>query len=421
MKYNKNIISSGAFPQDFLWGAATSGYQTEGNNSDADIWLLEQVTPTVFREKSKAACNSFTLWRDDLDIIAGMHLNSYRFSLEWSRLEARPGEFSASATAHYRRLLEHCIVLGIQPFVTLNHFVSPQWFAAQGGWLNPRASDYFVRYCEYVVREFGDLLRQVITFNEPNVLRTLRVLGLPEEVWQRQEQMLVSAAKYCGSERFSVINATARTDLEAMNHNLVYGHIAARRAIKDLHPEIEVGFTLAVLNDQPVGEDSLCASKQEENYGAWLAIADDADFIGVQNYERVPWNSEGRAALPDYAQINDMGGWVTPDSLASTVRYIYSRTQRPLYVTEHGIATKNDELRASFLAESLCQLSQTLAEGIPLKGYFHWSLLDNYEWVSGYDMHFGLCAVDPVSFQRTLKPSAGIYRDIVAQQRGVSQ
>ena len=179
MTHQPAALAANAFPADFLWGTATSGSQVEGHNTDADIWLLEQVSPSVFRQKSHAACNSFELWRDDQEIVAGLGLNSYRFSLEWSRLEPRPGEFSTEAASHYRQQIVGCLERGLQPFVTLNHFASPRWFAAAGGWLNPEASDYFVRYCQFAIREFGDLLRQVITFNEPNILRTLRLLGVP--------------------------------------------------------------------------------------------------------------------------------------------------------------------------------------------------------------------------------------------------
>lgn len=144
------------FPDGFYWGVATAGHQNEGDNSNSDTWFAENVRPTVFREPSGKAADGYTRWREDLDLVAGMGLNAYRFSVEWARVEPVEGEFSAEALDHYEAIVDRCIELGLAPIVTFNHFTSPHWFAKLGGWLNPGAPDLFARYCDAVTERFGD-------------------------------------------------------------------------------------------------------------------------------------------------------------------------------------------------------------------------------------------------------------------------
>ena len=134
------------FPPGFRWGVATSGHQTEGGNTGSDTWFLEHVRPTVFREPSGLACNGYRLWREDVDLVAGLGLDAYRFSVEWARVEPSEGEFSAEALAHYRAIADRCVAAGIAPVVTYNHFTAPHWFAKRGGWLDPEAPALFARY-----------------------------------------------------------------------------------------------------------------------------------------------------------------------------------------------------------------------------------------------------------------------------------
>ena len=131
---------SGAFPQGFLWGAATAAHQVEGNNLNSDVWLLENVKPTLFAERSGDACNSFELWETDLDLANSLNLNTYRFSIEWARIEPEPGRFSIAMLDHYKAIVEGCRARGLNPMVTFNHFTTPLWFAAKGGWANADAS-----------------------------------------------------------------------------------------------------------------------------------------------------------------------------------------------------------------------------------------------------------------------------------------
>src|SRR6476660_5090002 len=166
------------FPPGFRWGVATSGHQTEGGNTGSDTWFLENVRPTAFREPSGRACNSYELWREDVDLVAGLGLDAYRFSVEWARVEPAEGEFSAEALAHYRAIVDYCVAAGIAPVVTYNHFTAPHWFAKRGGWLDPQAPALFGRYCGVVAEDLGDGPAWAVTLNEPNLPRLLSWLDI---------------------------------------------------------------------------------------------------------------------------------------------------------------------------------------------------------------------------------------------------
>jgi beta-glucosidase len=414
----KKAAANGAFPKGFLWGAATAGHQVEGNNSNSDTWFLENTTPTVFAEPSGDAVNSFMLWQKDLDLVKSLGLNSYRFSIEWARIEPEPGQFSLAMLNHYKAMIDGCRARGLAPIVTFNHFVSPRWFAARGGWLNPQAPELFALYCDRVARHCGAGIDHAITFNEPNILRLLRITGLPPFILDKQRAMLSAAAKALSCEKFVTLNAANWEDLDAMLPLLIAGHKAGRAAIKAAHPNLPVGVSLAMFDDQAIGENSLRDAKRQENYGAWLEVAKGDDFLGVQNYERVIWDAKGKVAPPAGSILNFSGSEVHAPSLAGAVRYAHAATGVPIMVTEHGVGTDDDSVRAKFIPAALKELKRAMNEGVPVKGYFHWSLLDNYEWVFGYKPHFGLATVDRTSFQRTAKPSASVYAAI-ARKNGL--
>jgi len=165
-------------PKGFLWGVATAGHQVEGNNVNSDVWLLEHVTPTIYKEPSGDACDSLNRWSEDLDIVRDIGVNTYRFSLEWARIEPVEGQFSIAMLDHYKRIVAGCHERGLTPFVTFNHFTAPRWFAAQGGWQRPEAADQFARFCERATKHLGDQLSFATTLNEPNLMRLLRWLAL---------------------------------------------------------------------------------------------------------------------------------------------------------------------------------------------------------------------------------------------------
>jgi len=401
-----------SFPKGFLWGAATAGHQIEGNNINADLWLLENIQPTLYTERSGDALNSFELWPQDLDLVAQIGLNSYRFSLEWARIEPDAGQFSIAMLDHYKRMIEACRARNITPVVTFNHYTTPIWFAKQGGWTHPDSPTLFTRYCERAARHLGANIGWATTLNEPNVMRVLTVSQRAERT-EQQRQMLEAAAKAAGVAKYVAGNAANPEDLEAITRNQIAGHKSGRAAIKAARPDLPVGVSLAMLDEQaaPGGEmrrDQIRA----ELYGAWLDAVRGDDFLAVQNYERRVWGADGKIPPAPGAEKNMFGGEVYPPSLAGAVRYAYEVSGIPIVVTEHGVGTIEDSIRARLIPAALSELKKAMEDGVPVRGYIHWSLLDNFEWSHGYGPKFGLASVDRTTFQRTLKPSARALGDL---------
>ena len=403
-------MTSRPFPPGFLWGVAGAGHQIEGDNVTSDTWYAEQVTPTVFRDPSGMACNGYQLWREDLELAAGMGLTAYRFSVEWARVEPVEGEFSEQALDHYEAVVDGCLELGLAPVVTFNHFTSPHWFAMRGGWLHPDAPDRFARYCDRVMARFGDRIAMAVTMNEPNLARLLTWMDLPDFVRDLERATLAAASEAAGVPRYRLSNVMLPEEMDAMADGMTAGHLAARAAIKGRRPGLPVGLALAIVDDVVVGDDpSVRDRKRAEVYERWLRLARDDDFVGVQNYERIGYDRSGSVAAPEGAPCNQMGTAVEPLSLAGAVRYAYESAQVPVLVTEHGMGTDDDRLRAGFIEPSLRGLLDAIDDGVPVLGYLHWTLMDNFEWIFGYGHQLGLHAVDRGTFVRTPKPSAEVY------------
>jgi beta-glucosidase len=407
------------FPEGFLWGAETSAHQIEGNNVNSDMWVVENVEPTFFAEPSLDAANSFALWPLDLDIAKSMGLNTYRFGIEWSRIEPEPGLFSIAMLDHYKAIIEGCRARRLTPMVTFSHWTTPRWFAARGGWTNPEAPDLFARYCDRAARHLAADMGYAITLNEPNLLVSSFDEPRPARIQQLLDDTMAAAARATGSEQFA-IGLIGIDDLAQYTEHLLAGHKAARAAIKAVRPSLPVGVTMAIPDDQEAGPDSVRDRLRQEIYVPWLQVAREDDFLGVQNYDRQLWDSKGKVAPPEGDSssrdeafaYNASGGIVYPDSLANSVRYAYSIARVPIIVTEHGVNTHDDTVRAKLIPSALSELQKAMDEGIPVKGYLHWSLLDNFEWISGYKHQYGLVAVDRTSFQRTPKPSASVLGEI---------
>lgn len=402
-------LRGGAFPQGFLWGASTAGHQVEGNNVNSDNWFLENIKPSIYAEPSRDAANSFALWPQDMDLAKATGLNAYRFSIEWARIEPEPGLFSIAMLDHYKRMIEGAHARGLKSVVTFNHFTAPRWFAAQGGWTNPESAKLFVRFCDKAARHLADGMSHAITFNEPNILRVLKAVVLPPEMIEGQKAMLAEAARRSGTAKFTALNAANMDDVDAMQANLIVAHKAAKAAIKAVRGDLPVGLSLSMFDDQAVGRNSLRDAKRKELYGGWLEVARDDDFLGVQNYERNLWTDKGKLPAPKGAVVNYSGAEVYAPSLAGAVRYAHEATGVPIFVTEHGVGTTDDTIRAKLIPAALAELQKTMNAGVPVIGYCHWSLIDNFEWVFGYRVKFGLHSVDPVTFVRLPKPSAATY------------
>jgi len=408
------------FPSDFLWGVATAGHQNEGDNVTSDTWFLENVTPSVFQERSGKATNGWELWESDLDLVAGMNLNAYRFSVEWARIEPAEGEFSDEALAHYESVIDGCLARGLGPIVTFNHFTSPHWFAQRGAWLDPAAPDLFARYCGVVMDRFGDRIALAVTFNEPDLPELLTWAHLPEFVVELERQTLEAAGREAGVEKYRAGNVMLREDFAGMRAGMTAGHRAAKAAIKAVRADLPVGLSLAMVDDVAgPGGEATRDRKRAEVYEHWLVLARDDDFVGVQNYERIVYGPDGQLPPEPGASVNGMGTAVEPDSLRGAVEYAYAVAGVTILVSEHGVGTEDDSIRAGFLEPSLEGLAQAIADGVPVIGYCHWTLMDNFEWIFGYGPKLGLHRVDRETFERTAKPSAALYAELVRTARGL--
>lgn len=404
-----------SFPRGFLWGAATSGHQIEGNNVNSDIWLVENVKPTFFAEPSGDAANSFALWPRDLDLVKALGLNTYRFSLEWSRIEPEPGMFSIAMLDHYGAMIDGCRARGLTSMVTFNHWTTPRWFAARGGWVNPESPDLFARFCDRAARHLATDMGYAVTLNEPNLLVGSFEAPRPARIEKLLADTMAAAAKAAGSDRFAM-GLIGVKDLNQYTQHLIAAHKAGKAAIKAARSSLPVGVTMAMPDDQEAGPNSLRDRFRQEVYLPWLEVARSDDFLGVQNYDRQLWDSKGKVKAPEgdvrnageAVAYNASGGIVYPDSLANSVRYAYSLARVPIIVTEHGVNTPDDRIRAGLIPTALAELKKVMDDGVPVKGYLHWSLLDNFEWVSGYKHQYGLIAVDRATFRRTPKPSSAV-------------
>ena len=402
------------FPQGFLWGAASAAHQVEGNNLNSDIWLLERVQPTIYREPSRDACNSFALWPADMDLVKTLGFNTYRFSLEWARIEPEAGDFSVAMLNHYRTMIEGCRGRGLLPIVTFSHFSMPRWFAARGGWTNPEAPDLFGRYCDRAARHLATSIGCAVTLNEPNIIRIVPRL-LPPNAPALIAAMNAAAGTACGSTNFKGAVLPEPGDVEAMQANKLAAHKAGRAAIKAARSDLPVGASLSMSDDQAAGHNSVRDSMRRHFYGPWLESAKADEFIGVQNYTRLVWGSKEKVNPPQDATFSQMGTEIHAPSLAGAVRFAHEATGVPVLVTEHGLCVDDDAVRVRFIHDSLAGLQQVVADGVPVTGYIHWSLLDSYEWLFGYTQKYGLCTVDATTFRRTPKPSAHVLGDIASR------
>jgi beta-glucosidase len=390
-------------PPGFLWGTAISAYQSEGGNTNSDAWLMENIQPSMFKERSGDACDSYHRYAEDFAIAGSLGFNCYRLGVEWSRIEPSEGFFSEAELDHYARVLEACRARGLKPMVTLNHFTTPLWFAKRGGFEAPDAPAYFARYCRKVVERLGGLMDKVTTFNEANIRLLVDLMPGIQAVIPTVKAAIAAAAKATDSPRFSRL---AYADPAIVTPIMIEAHRRAYDAIKQARPSLPVGVTLTTQDIQSA-DPKLVELYQRRLYGDWVEAArTHADFFGVQTYTRFVVDEHGVKAPPSGAELTLSGYEFYPEALANTIRWAHKAIGKPVYVTESGIATNDDARRIAFIDQALDGVRQCLDEGIPVHSYLYWSLLDNFEWTSGYDVPFGLVAVDRKTFQRTPRPSA---------------
>jgi beta-glucosidase len=376
------------FPDGFLWGAATAAHQIEGNNVHNDWWRAEQAGRLPHR--SGQACDSWNRWPDDVELLTRMHLNAYRLSVEWARIEPEQGRFDQGALDTYRRQLEALKSAGIEPLVTLHHFTNPTWLADQGGWSNPDAAPRLAQYADRVARHLGDLVSWWVTINEPSILG---LKGYIEGSWPPQRPWDLR-----GYVRLLRHSATA--------------HALARRALKAAHSEAQASMAFALWPMEPLRPWSPI-DQAIARLGDWLwqgrvlrRSLSTLDWIGVNYYSRnlVGWPWPASVALT--GERTDFGWEIYPQGLYDVLRRV-GRHGKPVVITENGIADASDKQRPGYLVAHLRQVLRALADGVDVRGYMHWSLLDNFEWAEGYNQKFGLATRD-----RQLRPSAQLYAQI---------
>ncbi len=406
------------FPPNFWWGVAGAAHQIEGGNVNSDWWVMEHTPGAPVEEPSGDACDHYHRYADDIALIAALGFNTYRFSIEWARIEPEEGEFSYAALEHYRRMLAACHEHGLTPVVTYHHFTSPRWFAAKGGWEVRSNADLFARYCERATAHLGDLIGAACTLNEPNLALLLRNLGhFPPDEALLNAPYREAAAKLIGGEQFSAfpqcVPALAR-DTFLRAHRLGF------TAIKSGRGDFPVGITLALTDHQALpGGESARDRARRETEDMFLDTAQQDDFVGVQNYTRARYDANGLLPHEDGVELTQMHYEFWPEALEGAIRYAAAYTDKPILITENGIGTEDDTRRIEFVRRALQGVQRCLQDGIDVRGYCYWSIFDNFEWSRGYTPTFGLIAVDRVTQRRTLKPSAA-WLGGVAQANGMS-
>jgi beta-glucosidase len=373
------------FPEGFLWGTATAAHQVEGNNWNNDWWEWEHMPGSPCQEPSADACDHYHRFPCDIRLLADLGFTAYRFSLEWSRIEPDEGEFSRAALDHYRRMCAACLEHGLEAVVTFHHFTTPRWIAARGGWTEPATADLFARFCEHATAHVGDLVGRACTLNEPNIVANFGYRWGVFPPGQRDPELHRRA-----------------------NDVFIAAHRKAVDAIKGGRGDAPVGLTLAMQDMQAAdGGEARRDAERRLTEDAFLEAARGDDFIGVQTYTRMRWGPEGVRGPEAGVPLTQMGYEFWPEALEATLRRAWDVTCHvPLLVTENGIATRDDRERITYVERALAGVLACLRDGLDVRGYVYWSLLDNFEWVFGYRPTFGLVGVDRATQHRTVKPSA---------------
>jgi beta-glucosidase len=404
------------FPDGFLWGAATAAHQVEGNNVGSDAWFMEHLPDSMYRESSGDAADFYHRYPDDIATLAALGLNAFRFGVEWSRVEPADGEISRAELDHYSRVVDTCLRHAVEPVLTLHHFTTPQWLIRRnGGWRAVETAQRFADYAATVMAHLGDRVRWVCTINEANtpVLLTLNGL-LPGSILSRIPEFMAAASDASGVDRDEFCPFfPAASDDEAIE---VVG-TAHRLAVDSVHavaPGVQVGVTLALQEVVAAAGGEQFADSLDEtlNRRFLRAIGSVGDFIGVQTYTRIAVGPDG-PLLPT-GQVSDNGLELAPGALSATCLQAQRITGLPVLITEHGVDfdDENDALRAELIEDTLRALAGAVADGLDVRGYLHWSLIDNFEWFNGYRGHFGLLGNDRDAQRRRIRPSAIRYGEI---------
>jgi beta-glucosidase len=403
------VAGSLKFPEGFLWGTASAAHQVEGDNRNSDWWHMEQE-PGRIRDgdSSLVACDHYRRFREDFGLLRDvLHNNAHRLSIEWARIEPRPGEFDAAQIEHYREVLTALRDLGVAPMLTLHHFTSPLWFRLAGGWASVEAPDAFERFVRRVADELGELVPLWCTINEPNIYAA--------QGWFNGE-----------------FPPGHHGDVPGFYRVLRHMRDAHERAYRILHqrtPDAPVGLSFHKFLMLPASDresDRRAAALAQAFLDRWPAglgtrriVETVSDYVGVAHYWaqtaafdlRRPQDTFIRRENVPGLPVTDMG-WASDPGWMREVLDDVRELGKPVYITENGISTRDDRLRERYLLGVLRAVHEAIADGVDVRGYFHWTLLDNFEWAQGYSQKFGLIAVDRATLERTVKPSGRLYGEI---------
>ncbi len=409
------------FPPDFKWGVATAAHQVEGNNTN-NQWHQWEQEPGRIKQGHTAgrACDWWENAEADFDLAATLGLNALRLSVEWSRVEPEPGVFDEQALERYRQMLRGLLERGMEPMVTLHHFSNPLWLERQGGWLNDGTIAYFVRYVERVIKALGDLTTLWCTINEPNVYAVMSYL---RGIFPPGARDLKQAGGVM--QRMLEAHGQAYRAIHRLQNSARVGLALNLRIFDPARPSSLLDQFAAFIQDFGFNQCILEAAWQgwrlpPLGFGPAFALRRTLDWIGLNYYTRdlVAFDSGakdegyGRARHAPNAELLDGGyGELYPEGMYRSLERL-GRMGIPIYITENGIPDSDDDQRPRALLLHLHQVWRALQGNLPIQGYYHWTLVDNFEWAEGWGLPFGLVALNPATGARTLRPSANLYAAI---------
>ena len=426
-----------AFPGDFLWGTATAAHQIEGDDANTN-WGAWERDPARIKDESNAleAVDGWSRALADVRLMINLGVNSYRFSLAWNKIEPAPGEIDEAALRHYDALIDELAAHGIEPLITLHHFTHPDWFERLGAFEKEENIAYFVRFAELVFARFRDRVRLWVTINEPNVFIT-------NGYFSAQFPPGVHNPRLAGE----VLKNMLKAHVEIYRALKALETISSNPKSKTQNPKSEIGLATSLFQFEPARRwhlgDWAIARAADASFndsilgffrsgrmkfrvpGAVDLVYEDRsatetlDFIGVNYYShfahRFAFDFRTAAEPRPVAgeEMTDMQYTIYPEGLHRAIREA-ARLGVPIVITENGIADARDDRRDRFIRQSLYALSRAWRDGFDVRGYFYWSLMDNFEWAEGYTMKFGLYEVDLATQERTLREGAKAYAEIIA-------
>jgi beta-glucosidase len=377
------------FPKGFLFGSATAAHQIEGGNYDNDWYQWEKIPGNIIDgSTSEVANDSWNNWREDIRLLKQTKQNAYRFSIEWARIEPKEGVFDYEVIKQYKEILLELKKNGIKSMVTLFHFTFPFWLAKNGGIVNKKIGFYFERYAMVVAKELGELIDLWAILNEPNVYL---LKGYIHGDWCPGQKNYFKMIKGW----FNFIDCQKR----------------AYKKIKKIVKNARIGIAMNIAVYRPATENFLdkiftWATPKITHEIFLFFIKNYCDFFGINHYMKFIVGF-GKSAKQAGENQSDFGWGINPESLYEVIKENI-HWGKPIYITENGIADADDKLRPEFIKDALGQIKKALDDNMPVKGYFHWSLMDNFEWAHGYSMKFGLFTID-----RKPKKSANIYKCLI--------